>query len=102
VTLPVVVALHPIAIALLMIAPLRHRVAPAAVLMTVAIALIFGCFDAAHILGSMPETWDVWFTQYVPLYHYYAGWIVPTIVMLVAGLVVTRIIKQPVAAVVNA
>ncbi|WP_064601605.1 branched-chain amino acid transport system II carrier protein [Photobacterium sp. J15] len=89
ITLPVVVALHPIAIALLLIAPVRKKLAPAMVLVAAATALIFGCVDAIHILGRMPEGWDQLFQQYLPLYSYFAGWIVPTIVVIGTGLVVS-------------
>lgn len=90
VTLPVVVALHPIAIALLLIAPLRHQLSQAAVLTVVATATAFGCIDAAHILGVMPTAVDNVLTAYLPLYHYYAGWVLPTVVVLVIGWVVSR------------
>jgi branched-chain amino acid uptake carrier len=102
ITLPVVVALHPIAIALLMIAPLRKHLSPLAVLVVVGTALVFGCIDAMHILNSMPEAWNTMFEYNLPLYQYYAGWIVPTVVMLVVGLVMTHLIKKPVLAAVSA
>ncbi|MCW8330739.1 branched-chain amino acid transport system II carrier protein [Photobacterium sp. SDRW27] len=96
VTLPAVVALHPIAIALLIIAPVRKVLAPGMVLMTVTAALVFGCVDAVHILGQMPQDLDQALEQHLPLYHYYAGWIVPTVSMLVAGLVWSRMTaKKP-------
>ncbi|PSV18475.1 branched-chain amino acid transport system II carrier protein [Photobacterium leiognathi subsp. mandapamensis] len=90
VTLPVVVALHPIAIALLMIAPLRHQLSQNMVLATLAVALVFGCIDAAHILEAMPAHIDQVLETNLPLYHYYAGWILPTMLTLVAGLVMHR------------
>lgn len=89
ITLPVVVALHPIAIALLLIAPVRKVLAPVMVLVAVTAALIFGCVDAVHILGRMPAAWDQALQQYLPLYGYYAGWIVPTIVAIATGLAVS-------------
>lgn len=82
ITLPAVVALHPIAIALLFIAPLQRMVSMSGVLATVATALVFGGLDALHILGSMPANVDAVLSQYLPLYTYYAGWIVPTAVVL--------------------
>ncbi|WP_318491989.1 branched-chain amino acid transport system II carrier protein [Photobacterium leiognathi] len=90
VTLPVVVALHPIAIALLLIAPLRHQLSQNMVLATLAVALVFGCIDAAHILEAMPAHIDQVLESNLPLYHYYAGWILPTVMMLVVGLVMHR------------
>ncbi|WP_318479480.1 branched-chain amino acid transport system II carrier protein [Photobacterium leiognathi] len=90
VTLPVVVALHPIAIALLLIAPLRHQLSQNMVLATLAVALVFGCIDAAHILEAMPAHIDQVLETNLPLYHYYAGWILPTVMTLVVGLVMHR------------
>ncbi|WP_136485617.1 branched-chain amino acid transport system II carrier protein [Vibrio sp. H11] len=86
ITLPAVVALHPIAIALLLIAPLKRFISVSGVLVTVATALIFGSLDALHILGSMPEQADSTLTKWLPLYSYYAGWIIPTIVVLAAAI----------------
>ncbi|MGR2768647.1 branched-chain amino acid transport system II carrier protein [Photobacterium ganghwense] len=87
ITLPAVVALHPVAIALLMIAPLRRVLATSGVLATVATALVFGGMDALHILGSMPEAMEAVLSRELPLYGYYAGWIVPTVAVLaVSGL----------------
>ena len=82
ITQPVVVALHPIAIALLLIAPLRRLVSMSGVLATLAAALIFGALDALHILGSMPASLDAILNQYLPLYACYAAWIVPTVIVL--------------------
>ncbi|MFV0490154.1 MAG: branched-chain amino acid transport system II carrier protein, partial [Vibrio fluvialis] len=82
ITLPAVVALHPIAIALLFIAPLKRIISMAGVLATVVTALIFGGLDALHILGSMPAKFDAMLSQHLPLYTYYAGWIVPTVIVL--------------------
>ncbi|WP_299019499.1 branched-chain amino acid transport system II carrier protein [uncultured Photobacterium sp.] len=89
ITLPVVVALHPIAIALLLIVPARKALAPAMVLVTVVTALVFGCVDAVHILGRMPVFWEQAFQQHLPLYSYFAGWIVPTVVAIGIGLLVS-------------
>ncbi|MBY8143174.1 branched-chain amino acid transport system II carrier protein [Vibrio fluvialis] len=82
ITLPAVVALHPIAIALLFIAPLKRIISMAGVLATVATALVFGGLDALHILGSMPAKFDATLSQHLALYTYYAGWIVPTVIVL--------------------
>ncbi|GAL07279.1 branched-chain amino acid transport system carrier protein [Photobacterium aphoticum] len=91
ITLPAVVALHPIAISLLLIAPLRQRLNTPAVLTVLATALLFGGIDALHILGAMPAAVEPFFTQYLPLYGYYAGWVVPTLVVLAASTVVCAV-----------
>lgn len=94
VTLPAVVALHPIAIALLFIAPMRNTLVPGMVLITVGTALVFGCIDAVHILGQMPESVNQLLEHQLPLYRYYAGWIVPTMSVLVMGLVWSRVMNK--------
>ncbi|HIF9170354.1 TPA: branched-chain amino acid transport system II carrier protein [Photobacterium damselae] len=85
ITLPAVVALHPIAIALLLIAPLRKQLSSTMVLVAVATAAGFGIVDATHILGAMPEAVTAWCEHYLPLYHYYASWVVPTVVIIGLG-----------------
>lgn len=86
ITLPVVVALHPIAIVLLFVAPLRKRLTQGAVLMTVATAAAFGGLDALHILGKTPAALESFCDQVLPLYGFYASWIVPAVMALVVGL----------------
>ncbi|MGF1757577.1 branched-chain amino acid transport system II carrier protein [Photobacterium sagamiensis] len=100
ITLPAVVALHPIAIALLLIAPVRKALAPSMGLVTVGTALVFGCLDAVHILDRMPEGVDQVLKHQLPLYHYYAGWVVPTMSVLVVGLVWSRMVNKTTRAVV--
>ena len=90
ITLPAVVALHPIAIALLLIAPLKRSISTSGVLATVATALVFGGLDALHILGSMPAKADATLTEWLPLYSYYAGWIVPTLLVLIAATALSK------------
>ncbi|KHT64801.1 branched-chain amino acid ABC transporter [Photobacterium gaetbulicola] len=90
ITLPVVVVLHPVAIALLVIAPLRRRLTTLAVMAAVMTALVFGSVDALHILGKMPIAIDSWLAQYLPLYSDYAGWVVPSLLVIAMGAVVSR------------
>ena len=98
ITLPVVVALHPVAIALLVVAPLRRRLATPAVMAAVITALAFGSVDALHILGKMPAEMDHWLAQYLPLYSDYAGWVVPSLVMVAIGVVASRATRPVLAA----
>ncbi|MEJ2766700.1 branched-chain amino acid transport system II carrier protein [Photobacterium sp. MCCC 1A19761] len=94
ITLPAVVALHPVAIALLMIAPLRRFLSPVSVVGTVATALVFGGLDALHILGSMPSEMHGVLSRELPLYGYYAGWVVPTALVLGAAMVVKSLTSK--------
>ena len=94
ITLPAVVALHPIAIALLIMAPLRNQLSQKMTLATLTVALTFGCIDAAHILEAMPVQMNLFLEANLPLYHYYAGWILPTVITLVIGLIAQRLIGQ--------
>ncbi|MGR5129481.1 branched-chain amino acid transport system II carrier protein [Photobacterium swingsii] len=87
ITLPVVVALHPIAIVLLFIAPVRKRLTQGAVMATVITTTVFGCVDALHILGKMPTGLNETLEQSLSLYNFYASWIMPAVVMLVMSLV---------------
>ncbi|BDR15529.1 branched-chain amino acid transport system II carrier protein [Vibrio sp. STUT-A11] len=90
ITLPAVVALHPVAIALMMMAPLRNKMSQSMVVVTAFTALVFGCVDAMHILGNMPESIDQWMTTHMPLYSDFASWIVPSVVMITLGLLVKQ------------
>ncbi|MGF1732390.1 branched-chain amino acid transport system II carrier protein [Photobacterium kasasachensis] len=97
ITLPVVVALHPVAIALLLIAPLRRRLTTSAVMAAVVTALGFGCVDALHILGKMPAGIDAWLVQYLPLYSDYAGWVIPSLVVIALGVMRNRFPRSELA-----
>lgn len=90
ITLPAVVVLHPVAIALMVMAPVRNNMSQVMVVLTAFTALAFGCVDAVHILGYMPEATDLWLNQNMPLYHYFASWIVPTILMVSLGLALCK------------
>ena len=90
ITLPVVVALHPVAISLMLMAPLRKKMAQIAILATAFTALVFGCIDAVHILNHMPNHINQWLEHNMPLYHYFASWVTPTLLMMFIGLVATQ------------
>ncbi|WP_037470132.1 branched-chain amino acid transport system II carrier protein, partial [Shewanella marina] len=77
--------------ALLLVAPLRKQLSQTAILVVMATALVFGSMDAVHILGAMPAALNNMLLVHLPLYSYFAGWVVPTLFMLVAGIVVNRI-----------
>ncbi|WP_112479577.1 branched-chain amino acid transport system II carrier protein [Vibrio variabilis] len=97
ITLPAVVALHPVAIALMLVAPIRNKLSRAMIVFTAFTALLFGCVDASHVLGHIPESMNNWLENGMPLYKYFASWVVPTILMIVIGLVVAGTKKTLVA-----
>lgn len=90
ITLPAVVALHPVAIALMLMAPVRNKMSQTMIVVTAFTALVFGCLDALHILGKMPELMDQWMSGNMPLYNEFASWIVPSVIMAIVGLVFSR------------
>lgn len=90
ITLPAVVALHPVAIALMMMAPVRNKMSQFMLVLTAFTALAFGCVDALHILGYMPEAADQWMSHNMPLYNEFASWIVPSVIMATIGLLFTK------------
>ncbi|MDG2999918.1 branched-chain amino acid transport system II carrier protein [Vibrio parahaemolyticus] len=90
ITLPAVVALHPVAIALMMMAPVRNKMSQFMLVLTAFTALAFGCVDALHILGYMPEAADQWMSYNMPLYNEFASWIVPSVIMATIGLLFTK------------
>lgn len=94
ITLPAVVALHPVAIALMLMAPVRNKMSQTMIVVTAFTALVFGCLDALHILGKMPELMDQWMSGNMPLYNEFASWIVPSVIMAIVGLVFSRKAEQ--------
>lgn len=92
ITLPAVVALHPVAIALLIIAPIRNNMSQKMIILTTCVALIFGCIDAMHILDYMPQVINQWLDSNMPLYSFFASWIVPTLTIIALGILIP---KQP-------
>ncbi|MGY0616978.1 branched-chain amino acid transport system II carrier protein [Vibrio sp. FJH11] len=94
ITLPAVVALHPVAIALMLMAPVRNKMSQTMIVVTAFTALVFGCLDALHILGKMPEHMDQWMSGNMPLYNEFASWIVPSVIMAIVGLVFSRKAEQ--------
>ncbi|MCW8331205.1 branched-chain amino acid transport system II carrier protein [Photobacterium sp. SDRW27] len=84
VSLPAILVLCPVAIALVLAAlafPAKPDVSFTyiAVLMT---AMVFGGLDALTILGKMPESLDMKLTQLLPLYSAHASWFLPCLTVL--------------------
>ncbi|WP_372873187.1 branched-chain amino acid transport system II carrier protein [Shewanella sp.] len=93
ITLPVVVALHPLAIALLLIAPLRRRLSRLAQGMVLATATGFGVIDAGHILGLFGDK-ALKLLGHLPLFDSFASWLLPTLVVLGASVLVAQLLSH--------
>ena len=90
ITLPLVVVLHPVAISIILLGLfyLKRPFNGLVYSLTIAAAITGGVIDALKILGKMPEQLHNVFVNYLPLYQYNAGWIVPALsVFIVANLV---------------
>ncbi|NMR95285.1 branched-chain amino acid transport system II carrier protein, partial [Vibrio parahaemolyticus] len=83
-----------VAIALMVMAPVRNKMSQIMVVATAFTALTFGCVDALHILGYMPSSTDEWMGNYMPLYNDFASWIVPSVFMMIVGLLFTTKTNQ--------
>ncbi|TLX46789.1 branched-chain amino acid transport system II carrier protein [Pseudoalteromonas phenolica] len=83
ITLPLVVVLHPVAISIILLGLfyLKRPFNGLVYSLTIAAAITGGVVDALKILGNMPEQLHNVFVNYLPLYQYNAGWIVPTLVV---------------------
>jgi len=81
ITLPLVVVLHPVAITVISLAlvNVKRPVSGVVYSLTLITAITGGIIDALKILEKMPADLHHLFTQYLPLYQYNAGWLVPTI-----------------------
>ncbi|AZQ13238.1 branched-chain amino acid transport system II carrier protein [Shewanella khirikhana] len=90
ITLPVVVALHPLAIALLLIAPLRRRLSRLAQGLVLATASGFGLIDAGHILGLFGDK-ALKLLAHLPLFDSFASWLLPTLAMLGLSVLIARL-----------
>jgi len=81
ITLPLVVVLHPVAISVICLALINTKrpVSGAVYSLTLITAIAGGIVDALKILEKMPSDIHATFIQYLPLYQYNAGWLVPTV-----------------------
>jgi len=80
ITLPLVVVLHPVTITVIFLAlfNIKHPVNGVTYSLTLITAITGGIIDALKILEKMPSDIHTLLTQYLPLYQYNAGWLVPT------------------------
>ncbi len=81
-SIPVVLVLYPIAIAVLLLAPYRFILNPIAMVQMLLIATVFGTLDALHLLNLLPMHLDSIFNQWLPLYQQGATWVFPTLITL--------------------
>lgn len=84
VSLPAILVICPVAIALVLAAfVLSSKKASAwAYNVCLMVALIFGGLDAMNILGQIPESLGVTLTRMLPLYGAHASWLLPCLLVL--------------------
>ncbi|WP_064604923.1 branched-chain amino acid transport system II carrier protein [Photobacterium sp. J15] len=84
VSLPAILVLCPVAIALVLAAfvfPAKRSLSFTFVAMVVT-AFVFGGIDALSILGQMPESMSATLEQSLPLYNAHASWFLPCVIVL--------------------
>ena len=92
VSLPAILILCPVAIALVLTAfilPTTKRNS-AAYVMIVMISLVFGGLDALNILGLLPEYLSAVLTKYIPLFEAHASWCLPVVLAVFISLSLNR------------
>lgn len=92
VSLPAILVLCPVAIALVLASLAAStltvsRLTHTAVLVT---ATAFGTIDAINILGKMPKELGTFFADALPLYNAHASWLLPSLFMLIATAAIGR------------
>ncbi|BAJ01041.1 branched-chain amino acid transport system II carrier protein [Shewanella violacea] len=88
VSLPVILILCPVAIALVMaslVLPNKQSVSFTFVSVFL-IALIFGSLDGINILGKMPEVLQQSLQNYIPLYDAHGSWFLPCLLVIIISL----------------
>ena len=94
ISLPAILILCPIAIALVLAAlflPTTKRNL-SAYMVIVIITLVFGSLDALHILGLLSESVSAPLTQYVPLFEAHASWFIPVF----AAIAISKLLNRKV------
>lgn len=83
-SLPAILVLCPVAIALILCAlfyPGQQKYRNTYIA-AITIALFFGSIDAASILDAVPAALDESFKQWLPLYSANASWLLPCVIVL--------------------
>ncbi|QUM86267.1 branched-chain amino acid transport system II carrier protein [Moritella sp. 28] len=92
VSLPAILVLCPIAIALTLASFTASiftvsRLTHSGMLIT---ATLFGTLDAINILGKMPLEFNALFVRYLPLYNANASWLLPSVLILITTVIIGR------------
>lgn len=92
ISLPAILILCPIAIALVLTALFVPTTKQnlAAYVAIVCITLVFGSLDALHILGLLPESLATLLNEYVPLFEAHASWFLPVFAAIAISKLLTK------------
>lgn len=92
ISLPAILILCPVAIALVLAAwflpTTKHNTI--SYVSVVMISVVFGGLDALHILGLLPESLSTPLTRYVPLFSAHASWFLPVVLAVFISLLLNR------------
>jgi branched-subunit amino acid permease len=92
ISLPAILILCPVAIALVLAAwflpTTKHNTI--SYISVVMISVVFGGLDALHILGLLPESLSTPLTRYVPLFSAHASWFLPVVLAVFISLLLNR------------
>lgn len=92
ISLPAILILCPVAIALVLAAwflpTTKHNTI--SYVSVVIISVVFGGLDALHILGLLPESLSAPLTRYVPLFSAHASWFLPVVLAVFISLLLNR------------
>ena len=92
ISLPAILILCPVAIALVLAAwflPTIKRNTTSYVSI-VMISFVFGGLDALHILGLLPDSLSAPLTRYIPLFSAHASWFLPVVIAVFISLLLNR------------
>ncbi|MBC7004006.1 branched-chain amino acid transport system II carrier protein [Photobacterium sp. BZF1] len=96
ISLPVILVLCPVAIALVITAlmvkksPYQRYIFVA----TVSVTLAFGTIDTLNILGLIPAKWEAMLVEYMPLYSAHASWFLPCLTTLLFSILANASLSQ--------
>lgn len=92
ISLPAILILCPIAIALVLAAwflpTVKHNTI--SYVSVVMISFVFGGLDALHILGLLPDSLSAPLTRYIPLFSAHASWFLPVVIAVFISLLLNR------------
>lgn len=92
ISLPAILILCPVAIALVLAAwflpTTKHNTI--SYVSVVMISVVFGGLDALHILGLLSDSLSVSLTHYIPLFSAHASWFLPVVITVFISLLLNR------------